>query len=226
MEPRRAPRPQPGSGQRRSSERSAGGPIARAGMLRCTGSLKLVEWRFVGASPPKRCKVACAPRTNRSARVASCSVPRVMQVFQPAVGGVPTYVSALARGLADRNWDVIVAGPADAVGMDELRHIGIRTAPIDAQRGPQPRRDRALAHELASLAEQEDVDLVHGHSSKASVLAALASRRADVASVYTPHAWSFQMRHPLLVRAALAGDRGCSDSYARRRYRSLRCRSS
>jgi glycosyltransferase involved in cell wall biosynthesis len=128
-----------------------------------------------------------------------------MQVFQPAVGGVPTYVSALARGLSERNWDVIVAGPADAVGMDDLRHIGVRTAPIDAQRGPQPIRDRALAHELASLAEQEDVALVHGHSSKASVLAALASRRADVSSVYTPHAWSFQMRHPLLVRAALAG---------------------
>jgi len=127
-----------------------------------------------------------------------------MQVFQPAVGGVPTYVAALARGLAERRWDVIVAGPGDAIGMHELREAGVRTEPIETQRSPQV-RDRALAHELASIARDADVPLVHGHSSKASVLSALAARRAGIASVYTPHAWSFQMRHPLLVRAALAG---------------------
>jgi glycosyltransferase involved in cell wall biosynthesis len=127
-----------------------------------------------------------------------------MQVFQPAVGGVPTYVSALARGLASRDWDVIVAGPAQATGMDELREAGVRTEAITTQRNPQV-RDRALAHELAAIARDADVPLIHGHSSKASVLSALAARRAGVASVYTPHAWSFQMRHPLLVRAALAG---------------------
>jgi glycosyltransferase involved in cell wall biosynthesis len=127
-----------------------------------------------------------------------------MQVFQPAVGGVPTYVSTLARGLAERGWDVIVAGPADAVGMDELRDAGVRTEAIATQRNPHV-RDRALAHELAAVARDADVRIVHGHSSKASVLSALAGRRAGIASVYTPHAWSFQMRHPLLVRAALAG---------------------
>ena len=47
--------------------------------------------------------------------------------------------------------------------------------------------------------------LVHGHSSKAGGLAALAGRTAGVPSVYTPHAWAFQMRNPLLIRAALAG---------------------
>jgi glycosyltransferase involved in cell wall biosynthesis len=132
-------------------------------------------------------------------------VPSVLQVFQPAVGGVPTYVCALARGLTARGWDVIVAGPSDAVGMMELRAAGVRTEPIEAQRAPHPVRDRATAHDLAAIAVDADVGIVHGHSSKASVLAALAARRAGIASVYTPHAWSFQMRHPLLVRAALAG---------------------
>jgi glycosyltransferase involved in cell wall biosynthesis len=132
-------------------------------------------------------------------------VPSLLQIFQPAVGGVPTYVSAVGRGLAERGWNVTVAGPADAVGMLELREAGVRIAPIAVQRGPQPVQDRLLVQQLSALAREERVDIVHGHSSKASALAALVGRRTRVPSVYTPHAWSFQMRHPLLVRAALAG---------------------
>jgi glycosyltransferase involved in cell wall biosynthesis len=38
---------------------------------------------------------------------------------------------------------------------------------------------------------RDGVDVIHGHSTKASLLAATASRLTGVPSVYTPHAWAF-----------------------------------
>jgi glycosyltransferase involved in cell wall biosynthesis len=130
---------------------------------------------------------------------------KILQVFQPAVGGVPRYVSSLASGLLRRGWDVTVAAPADSIGLDEIRAAGGDVVPLAVERSAQAGADRAAVQRLVGLIRRRDIDLVHGHSSKAGGLAALAGRTAGVPSVYTPHAWAFQMRNPLLVRAALAG---------------------
>ena len=130
---------------------------------------------------------------------------KILQVFQPAVGGVPRYVSSLASGLLRRGWDVTVAAPADSIGLDEIRAAGGDVVPLAVERSPKAGADRAAVQRLVGLIRRRDIDLVHGHSSKAGGLAALAGRTAGVPSVYTPHAWAFQMRNPLLIRAALAG---------------------
>ena len=130
---------------------------------------------------------------------------KILQVFQPAVGGVPRYVSSLAGGLLRRGWDVTVAAPADSIGLDEIRAAGGDVVPLAIERSPKAGADRAAVQRLVGLIRRRDIDLVHGHSSKAGGLAALAGRTAGVPSVYTPHAWAFQMRNPLLIRAALAG---------------------
>jgi len=129
---------------------------------------------------------------------------KILQVFQPAVGGVPTYVSSLATGLLRRGWDVTVAAPPESIGLDEIRAGGGDVVPLAIGRSPQPGADRAAVQRLVGLIRHRGIDLVHAHSSKAGGLVALAGRTAGVQSVYTPHAWAFQMRNPLLVRAALA----------------------
>jgi glycosyltransferase involved in cell wall biosynthesis len=128
----------------------------------------------------------------------------VLQVFQPAIGGVPTYVLALSLGLAERSWRVTVACPPDAIGVSELRRAGIETVPISVGRGLTPRADARAVRALASICRHEAVALIHGHSSKANLLTALLSRMTGLPSMYTPHGWSFEMQVPPLARAALA----------------------
>jgi glycosyltransferase involved in cell wall biosynthesis len=137
--------------------------------------------------------------------VRPCAGGRVLYVLQPPIGGVPTYVAMLARGLAGRGWNVIVAGPPNVPNLQALADYGVEAIALDIERSPRPRRDCAAIARLAGIARRRRVDLVHGHSSKASVLSALAARTAAVPSVYTPHAWAFQMRNAVLVRAALGG---------------------
>jgi hypothetical protein len=126
--------------------------------------------------------------------------------MQPPIGGVPSYVTMLARGMTSARWDIAVAGPP---GAPDLQALAPRwSGDIRARRWPcagTPPRDGAAIEHLVRLARRRRVDLVHGHSSKASLLGALAARGAGVPSVYTPHAWAFQMRNPALLRVALGG---------------------
>jgi glycosyltransferase involved in cell wall biosynthesis len=125
--------------------------------------------------------------------------------MQPPIGGVPSYVTMLALGMTARGWDIAVAGPPGAPDLQALARAGVETFELDVGRAPAPRRDGAAIEHLVRLARRRRVDLVHGHSSKASLLGALAARGAGVPSVYTPHAWAFQMRNPALLRVALGG---------------------
>jgi glycosyltransferase involved in cell wall biosynthesis len=105
--------------------------------------------------------------------------------------------------MAARGWDIVVAGPAGAPDLQGLAGFGVETIGLDVDRVPGPRRDGAAVAQLVRLARRRRIDLVHGHSSKASLLSALAARGSGVPSVYTPHAWGFQMRKPVPLRAAL-----------------------
>ncbi len=48
------------------------------------------------------------------------------------------------------------------------------------------------------------MSVIHGHSTKAGLLAALTGVRVGVPTVYTPHGWAFERLVPLPVRAAYA----------------------
>jgi glycosyltransferase involved in cell wall biosynthesis len=130
---------------------------------------------------------------------------RILEVMQPPIGGVPSYVTMLALGMTARGWDIAVAGPSGAPDLQALARAGVETFELDVDRAPAPRRDGVAIEHLVRLARRRHVDLVHGHSSKASLLGALAARGAGVPSVYTPHAWAFQMSNPVLLRVALGG---------------------
>jgi glycosyltransferase involved in cell wall biosynthesis len=63
---------------------------------------------------------------------------------------------------------------------------------IESANGWSPRADARALRALVDFARRESVDVLHGHSSKASLLAGLVSRRTGRVSVYTPHTWAFQ----------------------------------
>ena len=114
---------------------------------------------------------------------------RVLHVFQPTTGGVPGYVAALTEGLLERGWDVTVFGPAHSSATERIRVSGARFVAASVARHPSPSDLEAL-RTVARLCRGADV--VHGHSTKASLLTAGASRLTGVPSVYSPHFWAFE----------------------------------
>jgi glycosyltransferase involved in cell wall biosynthesis len=127
---------------------------------------------------------------------------RVLQIFQPEVGGVPAYVAGLVDGLQARGWSMAAAGPAVAL-RDSPGFAEIPCLEVESSQMPE-RSDVHVVRALARFARQESVGLVHGHSTKAGLLAAAVGRLARLPSVYSPHAWAFQRQDPVPMRLAYA----------------------
>jgi glycosyltransferase involved in cell wall biosynthesis len=118
--------------------------------------------------------------------------PHVLQVFQPGIGGVPAYVANIASGLRELGWRVSVAAPAGHSAAARLEHVAERQLVIESSSGWSPVADARALRALRDFTRREGVDLLHAHSSKASLLAGMAARRTGRVSVYTPHTWAFQ----------------------------------
>lgn len=139
-----------------------------------------------------------------SAGIVGAAPPHVLQVFQPDIGGVPQYAESLAAGLLNEGWKVSVACPPDAWVCKALHAAGVEVLPMDVPRSPHLWRDARALRDLVRWCETRGVSLIHGHSTKAGLLSALAGRRAAVPTVYTPHGWAFEMRVSPALRAAYA----------------------
>ena len=129
----------------------------------------------------------------------------VLQILQPDRGGVPAYVDNLTRGLMDRGWRVTLAAPPGSASAQNAGSFGAQLVPLSLPRGPHPTRDLVAVARLATLIRREKVDIVHAHSSKAGIVGAWAARLTGRGSVYTPHAWPFQMDGSRMTRAMYAG---------------------
>jgi glycosyltransferase involved in cell wall biosynthesis len=143
-------------------------------------------------------------RARPPAAAIATQAPHVLQVFQPDIGGVPRYAATLAQGLVASGWRVSVACPADAWVCDTLREAGVEILPLEVRRSPSPWQDARAIRRLVRWCRKRDVSLIHGHSTKAGLLAAAAGRGAGVPSVYTPHGWAFEMNVAPPLRAAYA----------------------
>ncbi|MEN3279606.1 MAG: hypothetical protein V7607_746 [Solirubrobacteraceae bacterium] len=127
----------------------------------------------------------------------------VLQVFQPDVGGVPGYVATLVEGLIDRGWQVTVASPPRTTVSDRLRDAGVAVVPGPISRAPRLREEHRVVSRLVARCRSSRVDVVHAHSTKAGLVAGVAGRAAGVPTVYTPHAWCFDMKVPAPLRLAM-----------------------
>ena len=117
---------------------------------------------------------------------------RVLQVCEPPEGGATENVAQLALGLPADRFEVEVAGPPGARGLEALANRGVRLWSLPLVGGySRPVEDARALGMLVRLLRRRRYDLVHLHSSKAGVLGRLAGRVAGVPVVYTPHCFPF-----------------------------------
>ena len=116
--------------------------------------------------------------------------PRVLHITQPVDGGVARVVTDLARAQLAAGLHVTVACPDGGDLPARLRALGADVRPWHATRAPGP----SLVGEVRRLGRVVGAvrpDVVHAHSAKAGIAARLAVR-GRVATVFQPHAWSFE----------------------------------
>ncbi|MFF2849627.1 glycosyltransferase family 4 protein [Streptomyces sp. NPDC058001] len=135
--------------------------------------------------------------------------PRVLHVVQPVDGGVARVVADLTRAhlatATDDPYRIAVACPQDGPLAPAVRDLGADWYRWEATRSPGP----SLAGEVRALARLVDrvrPDLVHAHSAKAGLVARLAVR-GRTATVFQPHAWSFEAVGGATARLALRWER-------------------
>ena len=114
---------------------------------------------------------------------------RLLHVLEPRIAGVPAYVDALGRALANRGVEqhVLAAAAAGGPGIepwpfdawaDSLTHRRWSRRPVDAYR---------MAAEIRRLIASKGIDLVHAHATFAGIAARV--RQLDVPLIYQPHGW-------------------------------------
>ncbi|KWF67722.1 glycosyl transferase family 1 [Burkholderia pseudomultivorans] len=115
---------------------------------------------------------------------------RIVHVVETWMGGIATYVGALAREqIALGNEVLLICDPDKMVGtagMEGLTLIGYRSS-------RHPARIIRVAREIRALLQAAAPDVVHCHSTFPGLyVRLLRHRRAKI--LYTPHAWAFLKR--------------------------------
>jgi len=131
--------------------------------------------------------------------------PHVLHVSQPTTEGVANVLLGYVRDQLARGWTVTVACPEGGVLGPAAQQAGASVVRWEATRSPGP-RVVGETRRLRRVVDGVDPDVVHLHSSKAGMAGRLAVRGRR-ATVFQPHAWSFDaVRGPLRV-ASLAWER-------------------
>jgi glycosyltransferase involved in cell wall biosynthesis len=129
----------------------------------------------------------------------------VLHATQPTEEGVARAVLDLVADQVARGWRVAVASPPNAGFVAEVEARGAVHHAWPAGRAPGP-VSAAEAVRLARILRNVAPDLLHLHSSKAGLAGRLAGR-SRLATVFQPHAWSFEAVGGLQRRGAVAWER-------------------
>ena len=116
----------------------------------------------------------------------------IAHIVQSTISGVTEYLRLLLPRLDNDLFENIVICPEHDNLSEEMHKIGIRVINLEMRREVSI-NDFFVILKLKKILKENNVDIVHAHSSKAGVVGRLAAFFARVPSIYTPHGWSFNM---------------------------------
>lgn len=113
-------------------------------------------------------------------------------------GGAQRYVYDLAVAAKARGHEVRVISGREGELTDRLREANVPVSPIPSmQRDVRLASDFKVFGEISALIREFEPDVVHGNSSKAGALVALAGRLRGVRRIiFTAHGWAFNENRP------------------------------
>ena len=129
----------------------------------------------------------------------------VLHAAQPVDAGVPGVAAALIADQVARGWDVSAASPPGWDLHAAASELGAGWRSWPAVRSPGP-STFGETRRLAQIVDEVDPTLVHLHSAKAGLAGRLAIRGRR-ATVFQPHAWSFEAAAGVTGRAAAGWER-------------------
>jgi glycosyltransferase involved in cell wall biosynthesis len=116
---------------------------------------------------------------------------RALLITEATATGVGRHVCDLAQGLSKRGHTVNLVYSrlrADNTFLQRVERANYVSSELPMHHSPSPRDIRAITAIRNYIRRHGPFDVIHGHSTKAGLLARLAAIGSDAAVVYTPHA--------------------------------------
>jgi glycosyltransferase involved in cell wall biosynthesis len=147
--------------------------------------------------------------------VPSLAPLRILHVFEPLDGGLPTHVADLTAALARRGHRVVVGGAGGSAVRPRIEGAGVVYEPLPLVGGiGSPLTEVRALREMWRLLDRTPCDVAHVHGQKAGLSGRVVALARRLPVVYTPHNLHYrtQLRRPrpsarVRYRATLAAER-------------------
>lgn len=134
----------------------------------------------------------------------------VLLITKGEIGGAQTHVAELCGALRDRcDFLVLIGGSKQSPLRDTLLSLNIRVESVEAlSNNVSARSLLANVRQVAAYVRSWGADVIHVHSSVASVVGRIAGRLTRIPVVYTVHGYAFKPAFPIDRRLlAFTGER-------------------
>ena len=124
---------------------------------------------------------------------------KVLQAIrQGKVGGGESHILSLVKNIDKTRFDPLVLSFTDGQMITELKNTGIENFVIPSEKA----FDLVTWNKVKTLMQQEQVDIVHIHGTRAASNIYWAAKNLNIPVVYTIHGWSFHNDQSLIVKKA------------------------
>lgn len=135
------------------------------------------------------CRYTCIMTGTRKIRV-------LQTIRQGLIGGGETHVLSLVGQLDTTRFHPIVLSFTDGPMIDQLRKMGVEHHVIPSLKA----FDLMQWRKVKELLQEEDIDIVHAHGSRAASNLFFPARALKIPLLYTIHGWSFHDDQPFMVK--------------------------
>jgi glycosyltransferase involved in cell wall biosynthesis len=135
------------------------------------------------------------------------AVPKKIKILegirQGKIGGGESYLLSLVENLDRSKFEPVVVSFTEGPMVDRLRSLGITTHIIYTEKP----FDFRVWKRVQKLIEDENIDIVHAHGTRANSNMFWAAKKTARPLVYTCHAWSFHLdQNPVVKKLRILGE--------------------
>lgn len=117
-------------------------------------------------------------------------------IRQGQIGGGESHLLSLVKNLDRTRFDPVVLSFTDGPMVDRLKSMQVTTRVIHTEKP----FDVSKWNEVREFLQQQQIELVHAHGTRACSNVMRAARSLQIPVIYTVHGWSFHADQPLLTR--------------------------